>query len=195
MPALTANVCWHGWSVISGSSYVITTTLTGRHGDGLRDSVLALYNTDGTTVLATNDDYDGLASRISWTAPSTRCHDSSSCTYFLMVRGYNTHDLGSFSITLEQQLEEGSHEADLCTENGDRVPWRAIEFRAGCEVWVSFVEVSSSADQQSVRMQLLEVGGVSVDRLLQVTSDICGACVTNSLSAVDCSLRSISFLV
>src|SRR6056300_1549167 len=77
----------------SGVSYVITTTLDGQHGDGLRDSVLTLYSADGTTVLMMNDDYDGLASQISWTAPSTRClgqphlsHGASgSCTHFLMV--------------------------------------------------------------------------------------------------------------
>ena len=96
------------------------------------------------------------------------------------MRGYNAHDLGSFHITLEQQLDQGRPEADLCTQNGDRVPWRAIEFRPGCEVWVSYEEASSVTGQQDDLMQLLEVGGVSVDRLLQVTSDICGACVPRS---------------
>ena len=98
------------------------------------------------------------------------------------MRGYNAHDLGSFHVTLEQQIEPGQPEADLCTENGDRVPWRAIEFRPGCEVWVSYEEVSSAVGQQDERMQLLEVGGVNVDRLLQVTSDICGACVSRSFA-------------
>ena len=93
------------------------------------------------------------------------------------MRGYNAHDVGSFHITLERQIEQGQPEADLCTENGDRVPWRAIEFRRGCEVWVSYEEVSSAMGQQDERVQLLEVGGVSVDQLLQVTSDICGAFV------------------
>lgn len=82
---LTPDTCCMCGLSNSGVSYVITTTLDGRHGDGLRDSVLTLYSTDAATVLMTNDDYDGLASQISWTAPSTRCLGSSSCIYFLMV--------------------------------------------------------------------------------------------------------------
>jgi|EP01044_Picomonas_judraskeda_P001806 hypothetical protein len=103
------------------------------------------------------------------------------------VRGYNGHDLGSFDITLEQWLEQGPPEVDLCTENGDRVPWRAIEFRSGCEVWVAYEEVSGVAGQQNVRMQLLEVDGVSVDQLLQVTSDICGTYAPEQ-TTTDCKL-------
>ena len=64
---------------------MITTTLDSQSADSLRDSVLDLYSTDSTSVLMTNDDYDGLASQISWTAPTTRCLDSSSCIYFLTV--------------------------------------------------------------------------------------------------------------
>jgi hypothetical protein len=64
---------------------VITTTLDRQNANSLHDSVLALYSSDGISVLMTNDDYDGLASQISWTAPSTPCLDSSSCEYFLMV--------------------------------------------------------------------------------------------------------------
>ena len=82
---LTDNACRHGGPRNSGASYVITTTLDGRNTDSLHDSVLTLYSTDGTSVLMTNDDYDGLASQISWTAPSAHCFDSSSCIYFLMV--------------------------------------------------------------------------------------------------------------
>lgn len=51
----------------------------------LHDTVLHLYSTDGTTVLRSNDDFDGLASRVSWTAPSTPCLGAGSCMYFLMV--------------------------------------------------------------------------------------------------------------
>lgn len=64
---------------------MITTTLDSQNADSLRDSVLTLYSTDGTSILVTNDDYEGLASQISWTAPTTPCLDSSSCRYFLTV--------------------------------------------------------------------------------------------------------------
>ena len=49
------------------------------------DTVLRLFDTDGSTLLAYNDDDPGLpepvASRIIWTAPATG-------TYFIMVRDY-----------------------------------------------------------------------------------------------------------
>jgi len=89
------------------------------------------------------------------------------------VRGYNAHDIGTFDLTLTRQLVQATPEADLCTENGDRVPWQAIEFRSGCEVWVKYEDIAT-AQQQVLPMQLLEVGGVGIDRLLRVTSDICG---------------------
>ncbi len=47
------------------------------------DTYLYLYNTDRTTLLGSNDDYDGsFASRIGWAAPVTG-------TYYLMARGWN----------------------------------------------------------------------------------------------------------
>lgn len=163
---------WFRFTARGGATYRIVTTLGGGGGsrdDSLHDSVLALYGGDGTTVLATNDDYDGLASRISWTALT-------STTYFVMVRGYNPHDLGAFELSLSVATPTGTSEADLCTQNGDRVPWRAISFRAGCEVWVSYDLVSGAASSSAAApSELLEVGGVGVTQLLRVTSDVCGS--------------------
>ncbi len=66
----------------SGNNYEITTSNLGSS----CDTVLYLYDTDGTTLLASNDDYDSsLASRISWTCPA--CPDG---TYYVKVRNFNS---------------------------------------------------------------------------------------------------------
>ena len=160
---------WFRFTARGGATYQITTTLGGGGGsrgdETLHDSVLSLYGGDGTTVLVTNDDFDGLASRILWTAPT-------SGAAFIMVRGYNPHDLGAFELTLSVAQPQGPSEADLCTQNGARVPWRAIHFRAGCEVWVNYEDSRGLTVAPS---ELLEVGGVGVAQLLRVTSDICGS--------------------
>jgi len=154
---------WFRFDARRGSAYSITTTLRGHT---LRASVLFLYDADTTTILEQNDDYDGLASGLEWTATST-------ATFYVMVRAYASHDTGTFSLTLAEAQESGWTEAALCTENGDRVPWRAIHFAAGCEVWVSYTEVSGAQSPEPV--ELLEVGGVSIAQLLRVASDICGS--------------------
>lgn len=61
------------------------------------DTQLALYSSNGTTLLASNDDYgDSLASRIEWTAPA-------SGTYYLQVRHWNPNAGGcnsSYKLSL-----------------------------------------------------------------------------------------------
>lgn len=51
------------------------------------DSVLHLYDTDGVTELASNDDWDGLDSRIEYTLPANG-------TYYLKVRDYGAPNGG-----------------------------------------------------------------------------------------------------
>ena len=46
----------------------MTTTQADQNEDELGDSVLTLYGTDGTFFIMATDDYDDLASQISWTA-------------------------------------------------------------------------------------------------------------------------------
>ena len=64
------------------------------------DSYLYLYNTDGVTELAHNDDYDGLDSRIAYVLPADG-------TYYLMVREYNHPNEGGpdyfYAISLVQE--------------------------------------------------------------------------------------------
>ncbi len=73
----------------AGVEYTLKTYLTGT----LSDSTLTLYDTDGTSVLAYNDD-DGvsLASSITWTAPATG-------TYFLGVAGFSVR-VGTYEVAV-----------------------------------------------------------------------------------------------
>jgi hypothetical protein len=67
-----------------GSTYYLRTT-----GLGLTaDTVLTLYDTDGTTLLAENDDSNGLGSTIVWT-PST------AGTYYVRITPYNYANAGN----------------------------------------------------------------------------------------------------
>jgi len=71
---------WLQFTAVSGTSYTLETAVT-----GAADTVLELYASDGVTLLTSNDDINTaaglLASRITWTAPS-------SGTYYAKVRSY-----------------------------------------------------------------------------------------------------------
>lgn len=67
---------WVTFDALSGTSYVLETTLSG---PVQADTVLTLYAADGTTVLAENDDWDDSLSRIDWTASGDQ-------TVYLMAR-------------------------------------------------------------------------------------------------------------
>ena len=84
---------WFKFQAVAGQKYVISTTLT-----GLADSVLALYDRNGTTQLAYNDDIasNNPASRIQWTAPA-------SGTYFIKVAAYDVHQTGGYKLSLTSQ--------------------------------------------------------------------------------------------
>ena len=72
-----------------GQSYSISVNL-----GSLSDSKLFLFDTDGVHELAYNDDYDdSYASRIVWTAPTSR-------TYHVEVRGLDFEQRASYTITL-----------------------------------------------------------------------------------------------
>ena len=61
-------------------------------GDPLEDSLLTLWDTDGTTVLEVNDDYDSsLNSRIEWMAPT-------SGTYYLTVENADFISTGDYVL-------------------------------------------------------------------------------------------------
>ena len=70
---------WIKFAAEGGTYYLISTSNLGT----AADTYLYLYDTNGTTLLASNDDYGGsLASQIEWRAPS-------SGTYYVMVQHWN----------------------------------------------------------------------------------------------------------
>lgn len=76
---------WVAFSAVAGNTYILETTNLG----GAADTYLTLYDTDGTSTLAQNDDGgNGLASRIEWVAPA-------SGVYYAMIRHYSSEASGS----------------------------------------------------------------------------------------------------
>eukprot|EP01046_Picozoa_sp_COSAG06_P068656 COSAG06_NODE_18357_length_891_cov_1.321970_1_plen_281_part_10 len=89
----SANV-WFVFDAVGGRAYQLDTQLSGT----LSDSVLDLVNTDGSEVLANNDDCGGtLASCIEWQAQATG-------TYYAMVRAYGQDQTGTFTLTINEVL-------------------------------------------------------------------------------------------
>jgi subtilisin family serine protease len=85
------DVDWFKFQAVAGKSYVFSTAL-----GTLADSVLSLYNTNGVTQLAYNDDAQAgtTASRISWTAPA-------SGTYYIAVAAYGSRYTGSYTLAAQ----------------------------------------------------------------------------------------------
>jgi subtilisin family serine protease len=85
------DVDWFKFQAVAGKSYVFSTTL-----GTLADSVLSLYNTNGVSQLAYNDDAQAgtTASRISWTAPAAG-------TYYLAVGGYGSRYTGTYTLNAQ----------------------------------------------------------------------------------------------
>ena len=90
---VVGDIDWFKFQAVSGKSYTFTTQL-----DTLDDSVLYLFDRDGVSWLAYNDDVsygDGdLSSRIVWTAPF-------SGTYYLAVAGYGDYYSGTYSLNVQ----------------------------------------------------------------------------------------------
>ena len=78
---------WFRFDAVAGFDYVFTTTL-----NSLRDSTLTLYDTNGTSQLAFNDDFSGLASQITY-----RFADSGS--YYLAVGAFADSSIGTYQLT------------------------------------------------------------------------------------------------
>jgi len=83
---------WFAFQAVAGRSYVFETALS-----TLSDSVLSLFDRNGTTLLAYNDDWGPTyASRIAWTAPAGG-------TYYLAVAAYSPSQTGSYALHLSAQ--------------------------------------------------------------------------------------------
>ena len=94
----TSPIKYYCLSAVAGATYDMTVSL----GD-LQDSVMDLYATDGTTMLAHNDDAQGsLASFIQWTSPSTQM-------VYIAVRGFQPNQAGSFTLDVAQETDGNGH--------------------------------------------------------------------------------------
>ena len=92
---------WHSFSATSGSMYTLETLNLGVRSD----TVIDLIDTDGTSVLRRNDDFNGLASRIDFAAPATG-------TYFVRITHYSSSVSGNdtnydFRITVAAACTTG----------------------------------------------------------------------------------------
>jgi hypothetical protein len=80
---------YFSFDAIQGESYVIKTELY-----TLGDSVLHLYDTDGASELAVNDDLGSFyQSKIYWDCTTTG-------TYYVKVRAYSSADTGTYSLSI-----------------------------------------------------------------------------------------------
>jgi len=76
---IPGDMDWIKFTAQAGNTYQITTSALGL----AADTYLYLYDTDGTTLLASNDDYNNsLDSQIEWTAPQ-------SGTFYALIKHWN----------------------------------------------------------------------------------------------------------
>ncbi len=85
------DVDWFAFNAVAGQGYQLSTAL-----QGLSDSTLTLYDTDGVTELAFNDDGgEGLASLMNWVATKNG-------TFYVQVAGYSTTETGAYQLSLSE---------------------------------------------------------------------------------------------
>lgn len=94
-----ADEDWVKFTAPAGITYTLSTS-----GLGLSaDTYIYLYGTNGSTLLASNDDYGGsLASRILWSAPADG-------TYYLLVKQWNPATSGcgtGYTVSFSEQSTE-----------------------------------------------------------------------------------------
>jgi hypothetical protein len=128
---------WFRFSAVEGVQFHFETIL-----DALGDSVLRLFDVDGTTVLATNDDGpDGPASVIDWVAPADG-------EYFLEVSGAAASE-GSYKLVLAAEDDNGNDAATATPTSDPSFTFGVLETRGdpsdpgapGDRDWFSFVAV------------------------------------------------------
>ncbi|MFC1766291.1 beta strand repeat-containing protein, partial [Planctomycetota bacterium] len=100
---MATDVDWFNFAATAGTEYEFETVL-----DNLEDSELRLYDTDGVTELAFDDNNgDGLGSKIVWTAPSDGVYylavspDSNGTGTYRLIAS-RTDTLNALSVTIDQ---------------------------------------------------------------------------------------------
>jgi cysteine-rich repeat protein len=100
------DVDWYAFDATVGATYVLRThTVAGDCNGPLEsDTILSLYDTDGVTRLARNDDFSGLCSMIVWEPPA-------SGRYYIAASSWRSYG--------DYELEVTSHQNDIYEDNDD----------------------------------------------------------------------------
>jgi subtilisin family serine protease len=188
MLGIQGDVDWFKFQAVAGKTYIFTTQL-----GTLRDSILKLYDRNGTTVLATNDDYGStLASRIQWTARTTGTYyvgvgaygNAYTGTYTLNAQLQTTSTTGIRSLSLENPLEsaasvsavmESQAQASRASSNGCE---GILAARLGVIAAWSAVDTSSSTE-------LLSAFQTSRQSIVDAVYDRLSAVEVNSTSGIE----------
>ena len=84
---------WLQFTAEAGEKYILKTSAVGT----AADTYLYLYDSDGTTLISSNDDFENtLASQIEWTAPN-------SATYYALIKSWNPN-VGGCGTTYSIEL-------------------------------------------------------------------------------------------
>jgi hypothetical protein len=168
----TSDQDWFSMTCVQGVAYQFRTTML----SGKTDTVITLYQSDGTTQVATNDDYPNPGDKeslIAWTC-------SSSGTYYLKIVGfsdgsYPTPDVGSYRIGFWGLFPDGAEpdgdaaHASTLTVNGD--PAQKSIAPAGDDDWAQFqgtsgktytVEASKVSTAAATTLELIGTDGSTV---------------------------------
>ena len=107
---VSGDTDWFAFTAIAGVSYDLRTLL-----GTLSDSTLSLYDTNGLTLLAFNDDYLGLASRVIWTAPANG-------TYYAAVEAFSSFSqVGSYDLAISLLGDFNGDRAYACSDIDDLI--------------------------------------------------------------------------
>lgn len=144
---------WARFSAVAGNNYIIETLNLGSQSD----TILYLYSTNGTTLLASNDDSGGtLASRIVWSAPASGNYYIRVQHYFSSLYGPNTrYDLRVIGTTDLYEPDNSPAQARTITPNGARQIHGF--YAAGDQDWVRF----SVAANTTCILETSNLGSVS----------------------------------
>ncbi len=137
VPSITGGVIgsggdldWFAFSAIAGSRYIIETSL-----GSLSDSVLRVFDTDGVTQLAYNDDGGpGLASLITFIAPA-------SDTFYIEVRAYSPSQMGSYTLSVSIEDDHGNDAGHATATSDPSNHYATIDYNEDRD-WFSFAAVA-----------------------------------------------------
>ena len=122
-----ADQDWFSFQSQTGIQYTFETGLF-----SLNDTSLTLYDTDGTTPLAFDDDGGtGLASLLTWTAPSQG-------TYYIAVRGFDI-ERGAYSISMSDTAVPTGEISGTKWDDINMDDIRDLD-EPGLEGWVIFID-------------------------------------------------------